>query len=141
MSVNGDVKGDSGYALEEVLFGGRLRHRRSKNAHFFQAIETWLHSAIQYVTSFLSRGQVDRVILIEYEPVTRKERWLSDTYVHLLVAHLKSGDLLELAFVRFLRSNPRCKMKNFSSTQDHGNRFTKPSQLLKIFLNPPEPNA
>jgi hypothetical protein len=35
--VNGKVQGDSGYALEEVLFGGRLRHRRSKKAHFFQA--------------------------------------------------------------------------------------------------------
>jgi hypothetical protein len=58
------------------------------------------------VTSFLSRGQVERVILIEDEPATRKERWLSDTYVSLLVAHLTSGDLLELAFVRFLRQSP-----------------------------------
>jgi hypothetical protein len=42
MIRNGKRCGDSGYALEEVLLGGRLRHRHMKGEVLFQVMMTSL---------------------------------------------------------------------------------------------------
>jgi hypothetical protein len=36
MSRNGELCGDSGYAMEELLLGGRLSHRHIQGREFFQ---------------------------------------------------------------------------------------------------------
>jgi hypothetical protein len=38
MYRNGDLRGDSGYAMEELLLGGRLRHRHIQGREFFQVM-------------------------------------------------------------------------------------------------------
>jgi hypothetical protein len=36
MIIRGVARGDSGYGLEEILLGGRLRHRRRRNQAIFE---------------------------------------------------------------------------------------------------------
>ena len=59
------VKGDSGYALEEVIFGGRIRHRHCKQAEFFQVQCTGRNCpCLPLFFSFLAVASVTSVLLI-----------------------------------------------------------------------------
>jgi hypothetical protein len=90
MVRNGKRCGDSGYAMEEELLGGRIRHRHSTGGKRFQ-VEA--HSTVLALcgVKFIF-VQVERLILIEGEPSTNPtEMWLSDEYVEEMLTNLKAG--------------------------------------------------
>eukprot|EP00291_Cryptomonas_curvata_P012578 CAMPEP_0172184922 /NCGR_PEP_ID=MMETSP1050-20130122/19864_1 /TAXON_ID=233186 /ORGANISM="Cryptomonas curvata, Strain CCAP979/52" /LENGTH=139 /DNA_ID=CAMNT_0012858813 /DNA_START=422 /DNA_END=841 /DNA_ORIENTATION=+ len=74
MLRNGGLCGDSGYAMEEMLLGGRLRHRHIQGRDLFQ---------------------VETLTLTVNEPDKEKqyESWLSDDYVEKLIRLLQTGSM------------------------------------------------
>jgi hypothetical protein len=83
MLRNGGLHGDSGYAMdsEEMLLGGRLRHRHKQGEKLFQVMNFVSVLALcQSTTAFL---QVETLILVVSEPPEKNqyEMWLSDEYV------------------------------------------------------------
>jgi hypothetical protein len=90
MLRNGKHCGDSGYALEEVLLGGRIRHRHNSSGKKFQVESHRTDLALCGVTCF--SVQVETLILIEGEPSSNKtEMWLSDEYVQKMITNLQGG--------------------------------------------------
>jgi hypothetical protein len=90
MSRNGLLCGDSGYAMEEMLLGGRLRHRHIQGRDLFQVmVNVSVLALCQSTPVFL---QVETLILVVNEPVKEQsEMWLSDEYVEKLIGLLESG--------------------------------------------------
>jgi hypothetical protein len=69
MQFNGEVGGDSGYELEEVMLGGRLRHRHLDGHCGFQVyrVPTYLNLSFQV---FLCDGWL----------ITQFDRWKSSSW-------------------------------------------------------------
>ncbi len=91
MLRNGKPIGDSGYAMEEVLLGGRLRHRHTTGGKRFQVETHGTVLALCGVT--LIFVQLVTLVLIEGEPSTNQtEMWLSDKYVQEMINNLQAGE-------------------------------------------------
>ncbi len=87
---SGQPCGDSGYGLEEVLLGGRLRHRHIKGRDFFQVKTDVTVAVMREATPDIL--QVETLILVVDETLpSQRELWLSDDYVERLLGNLQSG--------------------------------------------------
>jgi len=97
VTVGGIARGDSGYALEELLLGGRLRHRHLyRGAHFDVSAQARLR--MHLLSIFLSfLVQIRKVILMTDETATKvgKERWYTDAYVTKQLQRLESGTCMQ----------------------------------------------
>ena len=90
MSWNVGPCGDSGNAMEEMLLGGRLRHRHIQGAEFFQVIINGSVLALCQLTPLVFL-QVETLILVVNESGQPRETWLSDEYVEKLIGLLQTG--------------------------------------------------
>jgi ABC-type maltose transport system permease subunit len=93
MLRNGVLCGNFGYAMEEMLLGGRLRHRHVQNMELFQVMKLneWyvnVFALCQLIPVFL---QAETLILVVNEPSKPTEKWLSDAYVQKMNRLLNEG--------------------------------------------------
>ena len=90
MSRKGLLCGYSGNAMEEMLLGGRLRHRCIQGRDLFQVMVNVSVLALCQLTPLVFL-QVETLILVVNEPEKKQsEMWLSDEYVEKLIGLLES---------------------------------------------------
>ena len=111
MLVDGVPRGDSGYRLEEVLLGGRLRHRTLERRADLMVHSTVfgvlllpflnLNLSSRHLLTVLWHTQIDKAVLVVGESAQNagKELWYSAEYVSKQLHRLKNGSC---AFVSFL---------------------------------------
>jgi hypothetical protein len=100
---------DSGYALEETIFGGRLRHRHLTRHGPFQVLLTghsMISTGLNWAGLMTARLQMHKVILIigESSHAEGKERWYTDDYISKQLARLKNG----MHFLLWHQTYKRC---------------------------------
>ena len=99
-TIGGKSRGDSGYALEEKLLGGRLRHRHLVNKGTFSVSFYLLLCSNPTFTTALhpfntfSCSQIQQIILMIEEtliPDSGEERWYKQQYVSKQLKRLEKG--------------------------------------------------